>query len=75
MASIGRLTRQTLWMAERGGDGVERIRALVTPPERPRRAGQRATYVLPPPIGASSLAFYRGRAIRAFAGNMFVAAS
>ena len=65
---------ETLWMAERGGDGVERIRALVTPPERPRRAGQRATYALPPPVGASSLAFYRGRAIRAFAGNMFLAA-
>ena len=64
----------TLWMAERGLDGVERIRAFITPPERPRRAGQRATYVLPPPIDASSLAFYRGSTIRAFAGNMFVAA-
>ena len=56
-----------------GGDGVERIRAFVTRPERPRRAGQRACSVLPPPIGASSLAFYRGGVIRAFAGNMFVA--
>ena len=64
----------TLWMAERGADGVERIRALSTGPERPRRAGQRATYVLPQPLGAGGLAFYRGNAIRPFGGNMFLAA-
>jgi glucose/arabinose dehydrogenase len=64
----------TLWMAERGADGVERIRALSTGPERPRRAGQRATYVLPQPLGAGGLAFYRGGAIRPFSGNMFLAA-
>ena len=64
----------TLWMAERGADGIERIRALVTPGARPRRAGQSATYVLPQPLGAGSLAFYRGDIVRSFAGNMFVAA-
>ncbi|HZB26459.1 MAG TPA: PQQ-dependent sugar dehydrogenase [Vicinamibacterales bacterium] len=64
----------TLWMAERGADGLERIRALVTPPERPRRAAQSATYVLPQPLGAGSLAFYRGDSVRSFAGNMFLAA-
>lgn len=63
----------TLWLAESGADNVERIRAL-TAPERPRRAGQRASYVLPQPLGAGSLAFYRGEVIRAFKGNMFVAA-
>ena len=64
----------TLWMAERGGDGVERIRALSTGPERPRRAGQSATYVLPQPLGAGGLAFYRGNAVRPFSGNLFLAA-
>lgn len=64
----------TLWMAERGADEVERIRALATGPEPPRRAGQRATYVLPQPLGAGALAFYRGDAVRPFSGNMFIAA-
>jgi glucose/arabinose dehydrogenase len=64
----------TLWMAERATDGVERIRALVTPPARPRRPGQSATYVLPQPLGAGALAFYRGNSIRPFARNMFIAA-
>ncbi len=64
----------TLWMAERGADEVDRIRALATGPERPRRAGQRATYVLPQPLGAGGLAFYRGDAVRPFDGNMFLAA-
>jgi glucose/arabinose dehydrogenase len=64
----------TLWMAERGADGIERIRALVTPGARPRRPGQSATYVLPQPLGAGSLAFYRGDIVRAFASNMFLAA-
>lgn len=62
-----------LWMAESGADNVERVRA-VTAPERPRRAGQRATYVLPQPLGAGSLAVYRGDAVPAFKGNLFVAA-
>jgi glucose/arabinose dehydrogenase len=63
-----------LWMAERGAEGVERIRALVTEGERPRRAGQRASYVLPGPVGASSLAFHRGVAIPQFRGDLFIAA-
>ena len=64
----------TLWIAERGTDDLERIRALVAPSERPRRAVQRATYVLPQPLGAGSLAFYRGDTIPQFSGNMFLAA-
>lgn len=64
----------TLWMVEQDNAGIERIRALTTGPERPRRAGQRATYVLPQSLGAGSVAFYRGDTVRAFAGNMFVAA-
>jgi glucose/arabinose dehydrogenase len=64
----------TLWIAEQGADGLERIRALVTGAERPRRAVQRASYVLPQPLGARGLAFYRGEEIRQFAGDLFIAA-
>lgn len=64
-----------LWMAESGPDGVERIRALATGPERPRRAGQRTTYALPRPLGARALASYRGDTIREFRGDMFIAAA
>jgi glucose/arabinose dehydrogenase len=63
----------TLWMAEQGGEGMERVRALVTGPERPRRAAQRASHALPQPLGARALAFYRGDDIREFRGDMFVA--
>jgi glucose/arabinose dehydrogenase len=64
----------TLWIAEQGADGLERIRALVTGAARPRRAVQRASYVLPQPLGARGLAFYRGDEIRQFAGDLFIAA-
>jgi glucose/arabinose dehydrogenase len=63
-----------LWMAELGADRVERIRALVTTGSRPRRAGQRASYVLPGSVGATSVAFHRGDSVRQFRGNMFIAA-
>jgi glucose/arabinose dehydrogenase len=64
----------TLWMVEQGADHVERIRALATGAERPRRAGQRASYALPQPLGSRSLAFYRGDAAPRLAGDMFIAA-
>jgi glucose/arabinose dehydrogenase len=64
----------TMWMAERGTDRVERIRALATGSARPRRAGQHASYVLPGSVGASSLAFYRSEVIPQFRGNLFIAA-
>ena len=64
-----------LWLAEEGPDRVERIRALITGPERPQRAAQRASYALPRPLGARSIAFYRGDAIRPFIGDLFIAAS
>ncbi|MEX1128128.1 MAG: PQQ-dependent sugar dehydrogenase [Vicinamibacterales bacterium] len=63
----------TLWIAEQGPDGLERIRALVAGAERPRRAVQRASYVLPRPLGARGMAFYRGDEIRQFAGDLFLA--
>lgn len=64
----------TLWMAEQGREGAERVKALVTGPERPRRAAQRASHALPQPLGARALAFYRGDEIREFRGDMFIAA-
>jgi glucose/arabinose dehydrogenase len=65
----------TLWMAERGAEGMERVKALVTGPERPRRAVQRAAHALPQPLGARSLAFHRGDDLREFRGDLFIAAS
>ena len=64
-----------LWMADQGAEGVERVNALVTGPERPRRAGQRASHALPQPLGARALAFHRGDDLREFRGDMFIAAS
>jgi glucose/arabinose dehydrogenase len=63
----------TLWMAEQGREGMERVKALITGPERPRRAAQRASHALPQPLGARALAFYRGDDIREFRGDMFIA--
>lgn len=63
----------TLWMAEQGPEGTERVKALVAGPGRPRRAAQRASHALPQPLGARALAFYRGDAIGEFRGDMFVA--
>lgn len=64
----------TLWLAERGSDRVERVRALATGGARTRRAGQQAHYALPGVVGASSLAFYRSDAVPQFQGDMFIAA-
>ena len=64
-----------LWMAQQGADAVDRIAALVTGPDRPRRASQRVTYTLPQPLGARSIALHRGGDIGEFRGDMFVAAS
>ena len=63
-----------LWMVERGHDGVERLRGISTEGNRPRRAGLRASYVLPGNPGATSLAFHDGEATEPFGGDLFVAA-
>jgi glucose/arabinose dehydrogenase len=65
---------RVLWIAETGGDGVERLRAIVTEGARPRRPGMKTSYVLPPPVGASSLAFYRGEDAPELRDDLFVAA-
>lgn len=64
---------QMLWLVERGDDDVERLRAIVSD-GRPRRAGLRASYVLPGIVGASSLAFHGGDAAPQFRHDLFVAA-
>ena len=63
-----------LWMAERGHDGVERLRAVATDGQRPRRAGLRGSYVLPGNPGAASVSFHDGTGAPSFAGSLFVAA-
>jgi glucose/arabinose dehydrogenase len=63
-----------LWVAETGVDGVERLRALFSGGERPRRVGQRSAYVLPPPVDATSLAFYRGEQVRELRDDLFITA-
>ena len=65
----------TLWFAEQSAAGLDRIAALVTGPDRPRRASQRVTYTLPHPLGAGSLAVHPGETIGEFRGDMFLAAA
>jgi glucose/arabinose dehydrogenase len=65
---------RALWIAETGVDRIERLRALFSGGERPRRVGQRSAYVLPPPVGATSLAFYKGEHVRELRNDLFIAA-
>lgn len=65
----------TLWLAEQGAEGMERVKAFAIGSERPRRAGQRASHSLPQPLGARALALHRGDDLRQFRGDMFIAAS
>ena len=63
-----------MWLAESAVDGVERLRAIATTSERPRRAGQRASYALPERVGLASMAVHTGEGIPRFAGDLFIAA-
>ena len=67
-------TAGPLWLAERGHDGIERLRAIGASGSRPRRTGMRASYALPGGVGAASLAFHPGTGVPTFAGNLFIAA-
>jgi glucose/arabinose dehydrogenase len=63
---------QVLWIV--GGAAPEPVRvSAITGAEHPRRGAVRASYALPQAAGASSLAFYRGRLIPSFHGNLLVA--
>ena len=62
-----------IWIADASRDGVERLRVITSTSERPRRAGQRGTFVMPRGLGAAALVFYRGDAIPEFLGDLFIA--
>jgi glucose/arabinose dehydrogenase len=64
---------QVMYVAERGADDVERLRAIVST-GRPRRASMRSSYVLPAPVGAASISMASGEGIPEFDGNLFIAA-
>ena len=53
----------TMWLADVGADGIERLRAIAMTNERPRRAGQRASYALPDRVGLASMVVHSGEGI------------
>lgn len=65
---------ETMWLAETGVDGIERLRAVATSGERPRRAGQRASYALPERVGLGPMAIHSGAAAPPFKDDLFIAA-
>lgn len=68
------LDGSALWIADAGRDGIERLRVVTSTAERPRRAGQRGTFVMPRGMGAAAMAFSRGDAIPEFSGDLLIAA-
>jgi glucose/arabinose dehydrogenase len=67
------LDGSAIWVADASRDGIERLRVITTTSERPRRAGQRATFTMPRGLGAAALEIYRGDAIRELSGDLLVA--
>jgi glucose/arabinose dehydrogenase len=65
----------TLWIVDGGARSSARLSAVVAAGDRAKRGSVQASYELPPPVGASALAFYRGRLIPAFRDNLLVAAN
>ena len=63
-----------LWLAERGRDGIDRLRAVLMSRARPRRAEFKSSYVLPPGVGAASMAVHSGNGVPEFTQDLFVAA-
>ena len=64
----------TLWLAEFGVDGIERLRAVAATSERPRRVGQRASYAIPDRVGLASMAVHSGEGIPRVEGDLLIAA-
>jgi glucose/arabinose dehydrogenase len=58
----------TLWVTEARRDRAERLLSLAIASPRPRRAAERASFTLPQPFGARSLAVHPG-------GDLYVAAN
>ena len=64
----------TLWAAEEGIDGVERVRAITAAVSGAvRRPAPRSSYLLPQPFDGRSVTAYLGQAIPGFAGDLFMA--
>lgn len=63
----------TLWAAEDGIDGSERLRAIDLPDGAVRRASGRRSFSLPRPFGGRGVAAYDADAISGFTGNLFLA--
>lgn len=64
-----------LWVIDTVAPSGGRLSAVTRQsPERGRRAVVRTSYELPQGTGASSAAFYRGKLMPAFRGNLFIAA-
>ena len=64
----------TLWAAEEGVDGVERLRGISLMAEGGvRRASAFVSYTLPRDFAGRSLMVYTSEAIPAFSGNLFLA--
>jgi glucose/arabinose dehydrogenase len=64
----------TLWIVDGGAQASARVTAVVAVGGRSKRGAVRVSYELPPPVGASALAFYRGGLIPSFRDNLLVAA-
>jgi glucose/arabinose dehydrogenase len=64
----------TMWLAEFGVDGIERLKAIAMTSDRPRRMGQRASYAIPDRVGLASMAVHTGEGIPRFEGDLLIAA-
>ena len=64
----------TMWLAESGVDGVERLRAIAMTTERPRRMGQRTSYAIPERVGLGAMAVHTGEGLPRFEGDLLIAA-
>ena len=65
----------TLWVTDERGEGLARLAALTIESLRPRRSSARASYPLPDPFGARTLAFHHGEDTPEFRGNLLLAAN
>jgi glucose/arabinose dehydrogenase len=64
----------TLWIVDGDAQAAAQLSAVVAVGDRSKRGSVRTAYDLPPPVGASALAFYRGGLIPPFRDNLLVAA-
>lgn len=64
----------TLWLAELGVDGIERLRGMSMSRERPRRGVQRTSYALPERVGLAAMAIHPGEGAPRMTDDLFIAA-